>query len=259
MSAGVRVTWWYIGDLGSRPEQSSPAHRRSIAARSRPDAPDHRPCPVTRRHRSPATRPPPTPRSAATGPRSRGTPAATDTWLFMQDQVLRCGDLPVAAIARDVGVSHQTIYKALTGPRLPSRAVAQDLATYLGRTDSQQLVEQVLERWTLAVAEEREPKRTPTSTHSRGRPWGPIDANSRLSMTRFVEELRRVTTRAGITQHLLATQTGTSPATLSRYFRGSSLPSDAILEKLVDALGASPAERAQLEADLHTARTERYR
>lgn len=178
-------------------------------------------------------------------------------FLFVQDQVLRRGDPSVASIARDVGVSHQTIYKALTGPRLPSRTVTQDLATYLGRPHPQQLVDQVIELWTLAVAEERRPEMTYT-TKSRGRPWSPINTRSH-AVYNFVDNLRRAITRAGLTQSELARQIGVPASRLSTYFNGSSLPNDDMFTKLLDGVDVSPAQRAPFEASLRQARAEHSR
>jgi DNA-binding XRE family transcriptional regulator len=73
-------------------------------------------------------------------------------FLYLQELVLRAGDLPVAELGNRVGYSHQAVYKALTGPKMPSRRVVVALAQVLGDEDT---VIDVCRRWESAVAEER--------------------------------------------------------------------------------------------------------
>jgi predicted DNA-binding transcriptional regulator AlpA/DNA-binding XRE family transcriptional regulator len=76
----------------------------------------------------------------------------TSFFLYLQELVLRAGDLPVAELGSKVGYSHQTIYKALTGPKMPSSRVVVALAQVLGDEDT---VMDVCRRWENAVSEQR--------------------------------------------------------------------------------------------------------
>jgi len=76
-------------------------------------------------------------------------------FVLLHHQVLLNGDMSVAALGREIGVSHQTIYKALTGPSLPSRSMVIDLATYFGKPDPDRLIEEMLGLWMQGVKEER--------------------------------------------------------------------------------------------------------
>ncbi|WP_244881102.1 helix-turn-helix transcriptional regulator [Tsukamurella pseudospumae] len=72
-----------------------------------------------------------------------------------QSLVIRSGDQPVAQLAHNIevahgtGLSHQTVYRALTGPKLPSRRVVALLDEELAAGGL------LLELWSEAVMEER--------------------------------------------------------------------------------------------------------
>ncbi|WP_230591064.1 helix-turn-helix transcriptional regulator [Rhodococcoides fascians] len=72
---------------------------------------------------------------------------------YLQQLVLRAGDLSTATLANQLGVSHQTVYKALTGPRMPSQAITESLATELG---GEEAAAAVLAVWVRGVEEERD-------------------------------------------------------------------------------------------------------
>lgn len=76
--------------------------------------------------------------------------ARLEFFVFMQDLVLHGGDLSTAELARRTGRSHQSVYKALTGPKLPSRVLTALIAEAVGGVVSEALV-----KWALGVAEER--------------------------------------------------------------------------------------------------------
>jgi DNA-binding CsgD family transcriptional regulator len=95
--------------------------------------------------------------------------ARRDFFLNMQHLVLRDGDKSMTQLAAIVHVSYQSVHKALTGPRVPSRGLTEALARSLG---GQSAVDDAVEWWTAAVAEERaEPLSQPnrqtnrTATH----------------------------------------------------------------------------------------------
>ncbi|CAM3426697.1 helix-turn-helix transcriptional regulator [Tsukamurella hominis] len=83
-------------------------------------------------------------------PRTSDADARREFFLRAQKLVLDAGDPAVAALAADVGLSHQTVYQALTGPRMPSKRVVDLLKGRLSDDagDLQGL-------WTRGVAEER--------------------------------------------------------------------------------------------------------
>lgn len=70
----------------------------------------------------------------------------------MQDLVKANGDRPTTQLAERIGYSHQAVYRALTGPRMPSLHLTTKLATSLGGTDS---AAASLELWLQGVLDER--------------------------------------------------------------------------------------------------------
>jgi len=72
---------------------------------------------------------------------------------YMQELVLENRDLPLVELGKLVHRSHQSVYKALTGPKLPSLELTTDLAQKLGGVPAR---DEAARRWRLAVREERE-------------------------------------------------------------------------------------------------------
>lgn len=71
----------------------------------------------------------------------------------MQDLVLRNGDLSVKDLSlRISGYSHQAVYKAITGPKVPSRQITEAIVHAL---EGEQGVKWVSELWCKAVSEQR--------------------------------------------------------------------------------------------------------
>lgn len=91
----------------------------------------------------------------------------------MQDLVLRNGDHSVARLAqRSGGYSHQAVYKALTGPKVPSLEITKAIAHAL---EGDRGVEWVSKLWWKAVSEERferQAERVSLSPHSAMPPEG---------------------------------------------------------------------------------------
>lgn len=178
-----------------------------------------------------------------------------DLFLFLQDQVLRNGDQSVASLAHEIGLSHQTIYKALTGPRVPSRAVIYDLATYLGRPDPGDLVDHILALWTHAVAEERQP----SSSWKHSNLQQAASPMQELDLESFTERLQMLRNRAGVSIRDIATASQYSKSAISSYFTGRVLPSDLAMSRILDALGVSEREKAHWAETLDRARAARDR
>jgi DNA-binding phage protein len=101
-----------------------------------------------------------------------------DFFTYMQDLVKANGDLPTTRLAERIGYSHQAVYRALTGPQMPSLHLTSKLATSLGGENS---AADSLELWLQGVLDERtirirnnnsrdKANRVPTSTAARTAP-----------------------------------------------------------------------------------------
>lgn len=71
---------------------------------------------------------------------------------YMQELVVENGDLSTPRLGKLLDYSHQAVYKALTGPRMPSRAMATNLAKVLGGESAAAVA---LQLWSAGVREER--------------------------------------------------------------------------------------------------------
>ncbi|TCJ89922.1 helix-turn-helix transcriptional regulator [Nocardia alba] len=71
---------------------------------------------------------------------------------FLRELAFEAGDRSVADIAADLPCSHQAIYKALTGPRMPSENIVKVLVTHFADEDA---VEGAIELFKLGVLEQR--------------------------------------------------------------------------------------------------------
>jgi len=99
--------------------------------------------------------------------------------------VLEAGDLPVSAVASKCRFSHQTVYKALVGPKMPSERVVEAIVSALGRPEALSRTVALLR---LGVEEERESVSTEVSSSPRD-PTRP--RRSAHPRDRLVELLRR--------------------------------------------------------------------
>ncbi|MFI1241466.1 response regulator transcription factor [Nocardia salmonicida] len=84
---------------------------------------------------------------------------------FLRELAFEAGDRSVADIAADLPCSHQAIYKALTGPRMPSENMVKVLVThFVGEDAGEDAVEGAIERaielFKLGVLEQRRIPRT---------------------------------------------------------------------------------------------------
>jgi DNA-binding phage protein len=109
-----------------------------------------------------------------------------DFFTYMQDLVKANGDLPTTRLAERIGYSHQAVYRALTGPQMPSLHLTSKLATSLGGENS---AADSLELWLRGVLDERtirihnnnsqdEADRVPTSRADRTGPATTRSASS---------------------------------------------------------------------------------
>ncbi|MGW0323949.1 hypothetical protein [Nocardia sp. NPDC003183] len=73
-------------------------------------------------------------------------------FLYLQRLVTERGDKSTSELGKLAGYSHQSVYKALTGPRMPSRAMTEALVQALA---GQPEVDTVMGLWSLGVHEER--------------------------------------------------------------------------------------------------------
>ncbi|RDI68966.1 hypothetical protein [Nocardia pseudobrasiliensis] len=73
-------------------------------------------------------------------------------FVYMQGLVVDNGDLSTPQLGRLLDYSHQAVYKALTGPRMPSRAMAANLAKVVG---GEAAAKTALRLWSAGVHEER--------------------------------------------------------------------------------------------------------
>lgn len=70
----------------------------------------------------------------------------------LQAVVRQYGDPPTVEIGHRTGYSHQAVYKALTGPKMPSRRIAHAIANALGGLDA---VDPIMVLWDQGAEEER--------------------------------------------------------------------------------------------------------
>lgn len=82
-------------------------------------------------------------------------------FLYLQRLITECGDKSTTELGRMAGYSHQTVYKALTGPRMPARAMTEAL---VGALACQSEVDKVMRLWSLGVHEERNLHEEPVMT-----------------------------------------------------------------------------------------------
>ncbi|MGV9662774.1 hypothetical protein [Nocardia niigatensis] len=73
-------------------------------------------------------------------------------FVYMQLLVVENGDLSTTQLGRLLDYSHQAVYKALTGPRMPSRAMAVNLSKVVAGEAASKVA---LQLWSAGVREER--------------------------------------------------------------------------------------------------------
>ncbi|WP_407674427.1 helix-turn-helix domain-containing protein [Nonomuraea glycinis] len=152
----------------------------------------------------------------------------------MQKLVLESGDPSVAAIAKIVHCSHQAVYKALTGPNLPSRTITKTLVEALA---GQEAAKEILRLWTDAVDESRSVDSTPPDQkHQKPGP-------AHQQLLTVLGELRN---RSRWKVELHANRASMGRSTVYAILAGRYLPSWTTLERLVSQLGGDPAQFRQL-------------
>lgn len=160
--------------------------------------------------------------------------ARRDFFIYIQRMVLEHGDPSVATIAEESSYSHQTVYKALTGPQLPARQTVLGIAKALNSTAAN-----LITLWTDAVAEQRSINTPPPGT----RPT----ANAIIQEDQAYETLYKILnqTRESAGSPPLATiaqQAGLSRSTVTNAFRnGSPFPNWGTFARILDILEIDPS------------------
>ncbi|MFI6998318.1 response regulator transcription factor [Nocardia sp. NPDC050175] len=78
--------------------------------------------------------------------------ARRDFFDAMQAMVREAGNPPTVKLGQQVGYSHQAVYKALTGPNMPSEQITTVIAHWFG---AEEAVATALDLWRRAVAEQQ--------------------------------------------------------------------------------------------------------
>ncbi|WP_447002413.1 helix-turn-helix domain-containing protein [Saccharothrix isguenensis] len=174
--------------------------------------------------------------------------ARLEFFLHLQDLVLRHGDLPVSRLASEAGVSHQTVYKALTGPKVPSRSTTEALARSLA---GEEAAATALLRWESAVAEERGLDSSvfvgttakSSGIHETTRPI--TSARQELAL-----RLKQAYEDSSVKLEYIANQAGVlSRSSAYDILAGRSLPRWVVLERLAQVLGVDPGSIRPLYED----------
>lgn len=177
-------------------------------------------------------------------------------FLYMQDLVLRHGDLPVATLAVAAGISHQAVYKALTGPKMPSRSTTETLVRSIAGQDA---VAPAVARWEEAVADERQLRTSETWTRAdafRTTTDGPEPETKPAVLARqeLADLIKEAVNKSGWTGGMLAKHANISRSTAYMLLAGKSLPSSYVIRTLAEIL---PIDRSRLYALYDAARRER--
>lgn len=170
-----------------------------------------------------------------------------ELFLFLQDLVLRNGDPSVAAISELVPLSHQAIYMALTGPKVPSRRITMVLSEALGGQEAQA---EALLLWTAAVVEERDERTELFQASTMQRPDGAAKRDLAQALTAMFNEAGRPPMRS------LAARSDASRSTIYNLLAGRTVSDWATVRSVVSALGHNPEEIRPLWV---AARSERAR
>ncbi|GGL03156.1 hypothetical protein Sme01_19090 [Sphaerisporangium melleum] len=141
----------------------------------------------------------------------------------------------MSTLGSQINYSHQTVYKALTGPNMPSRAVTEALGKALGGEES---MRQVLVLWEDAVDEERDDRPEESDSGQKN----PDDSLSPAHMG-LVIALRTLQQRAPVWKlSRYAEQAGMARSTAYSILSGRHLPSWQPLQRLIVQLGGDPDE-----------------
>ncbi|WP_280492909.1 helix-turn-helix transcriptional regulator [Nocardia asiatica] len=165
-----------------------------------------------------------------------------DFFLFMQDLVLRNGDWAVARIAQETDLSHQAVYKALTGPRMPSRHVAMTIAKTIADDSAEKAAEL---HWTEGVAEQRalagrQPRPRRSSIAESPEP--------KTAVEMLASAVKDAAAESGKSIGQIAKETDLPRSTAYAAVSGKSLPSESTWRILSRALGLQRLEKLYANA-----------
>jgi DNA-binding XRE family transcriptional regulator len=158
----------------------------------------------------------------------------TEFFDFLQRMVVRCGDLPISRLASTIDFSHQTVYKALTGPKMPSQRV---LDAIVGALDRDSLPE-ARERWQRAVAEAR----SLPSVDVHKNPASALENSENSAQERLSSRLREAYEESPLKAEGLASKVGFSRSTAYNVISGRSLPAWEVMAPFVELLDLAPEE-----------------
>jgi hypothetical protein len=167
-----------------------------------------------------------------------------DFFLLVQQLVLTHGDESVAGIASRMFCSRQVLYRALTGPKLPSRRLVEELVQALGCSAHDR--SEALAAWEAAVTDQRRFRRsgesgqppqrqTQAPLRRSGRPLGPLE-DTTPGTTMFASNLRALASNNGATVRQLAEEMSLAPSTMSRYFSGRRIPPRDVMERMLESI-----------------------
>jgi DNA-binding phage protein len=156
-----------------------------------------------------------------------------DFFIFLQGVALQVGDLSVAKIADRVHYSHQTIYKALTGPEMPSFAVAEAISRGLG---GEQARVRAVELWMRAVAEQRGLQRPNMPGGESGQDATVSNSSARLEFRQALAQAIESRSR-GV--RAVAEELDMARSTVYGYLKGDRLPSGTTARFLDNLFGTN--------------------
>lgn len=175
---------------------------------------------------------------------------------FMQELVVENGDLPTKQLGELVNVGHQAVYKALTGPKVPSRHLTLDLARKLGGNDA---ALEALDLWQKAVKEQRgfdTGQRIEPSPASLANPVQPPKAQPDPARLKFAKVINAIVNsrRGGVRRAV--EETPIPRSTLYSWTGGASVPGTRTFMEFYRAADLDQHERDDLLAAWLDARGE---
>lgn len=174
---------------------------------------------------------------------------------LMQDFVLRCGDMSLEAMSKEMNRSRQSLHRALRGPDLPSRPMVEHIVKKLFADDDSgraRAVDQALAAWTEAVAD-----RTRRERGDGAQDEEPL-SRYEAALARFSEALREAHAQAGrpaisMMERRAAQQRPSARLTksaVSDWMRGKALPSSSDrVRDVVAAMFADQPSRGRLHLE----------
>jgi hypothetical protein len=159
-------------------------------------------------------------------------------FLYLQRLVLQGGDLPVAEIGRAIGFSHQTVHKALTGPKMPSWRV---VAAIVAGVASPAEIAEARERYERAVGDQRNLASGEVSLN----PRQTTGASARHELMRLLNNARA---DSPYKVEYLGSQAGMGRSKAYTVFAGTSLPTKTQLSRLAEILELSPQRARTAES-----------